>query len=421
MARQEIIISVFVASPSDLEEERSILETVIGEHNKTWARNFGIRFELINWETHAYPSFGEDPQAVINEQIPQDFDLFIGLMWHRFGTPTGRAGSGTIEEFQRAKERHDADPDSLQLMVYFKDAPIPVSPSQLDFSQIESVAAFRSTLGEQGGLYWSFQAVDEFERLVRVHLARFVQDWQSQANKLQSGPTTSVQKENTPHDSSFDHDEEDEIGLLDLAEQFEDDFSKLTEITKRIENTTVELGEKIKSRTSEIDRFAGGSNSPNRKVVKRLLKNVASDMDQYVHRMEAEMPLFGQLLNSGTNTLSQIAVLFVEFSTDRKNAEQIEGNLDDIREFLLSMKSAKNSLAEFKDSVVSIPRMTTILNRSKREMAKVIQQLIDELHSAESITQEAETILVSFLETNDSCRPGTAPPRPAPPGSRGRR
>ncbi len=402
MPRQEIIISVFVASPSDLEEERSILETVIGEHNKTWARNLGIRLELINWETHAYPSFGEDPQAVINEQIPQDFDLFIGLMWHRFGTPTGRAGSGTIEEFQRAKERHDADPDSLQLMVYFKDAPVPVSPSQLDFSQIESVAAFRSTLGEQGGLYWSFQAVDDFARLVRVHLARFAQDWQSRANKLQSDPTTSVQKENTPHDSSFDHDEEDEIGLLDLAEQFEDDFSKLTEIAKRIENTTAELGKKIKFRTSEIERFAGGSNSPNRKVVKRLLKNVASDMDQYAHRMEAEMPLFSQLLNSGTNTLSRIAVLFVEFSADRKNAEQIEGNLDDIRKFLLSMKSAKDSLAEFKDSVVSIPRMTTTLNRSKREMAQVIQQLIDELHSAESITQEAETILVSFLETTDS-------------------
>ena len=40
-----------------------------------WARELGIRLELVRWETHAYPSFGEDPQSVINEQIPDDYDL----------------------------------------------------------------------------------------------------------------------------------------------------------------------------------------------------------------------------------------------------------------------------------------------------------------------------------------------------------
>lgn len=401
MARQEIIISVFVASPSDVEEERSILEAVISEFNIAWAKNLGIRLELISWETHAYPSFGEDPQAVINEQMPQDFDLFIGLMWHRFGTPTGRSGSGTIEEFERAKERYDADPDSLQLMIYFKDAPVPVPPSKLDFSQLDNVATFRSTLGEQGGLYWSFQAAEDFERLVRMHLARFVQDWQSQADKLQHGSITS-HKESSSLDGYVDHDEEDEPGLLDLADQLEDDFLSLTEIAERISEATAELGEKMQSRTSEIEKLTGSSNSPSRKVVRRLTANAASDMDQYVRRMEAELPHFSQLLNSGTDTLSQIAVLFIEFNADHEKATQMEDNLVHIRKFLSSMKSAKESLTGFRDSVVSIPRMTATLNRSKRAMAKVIQQLIDEIHSAESITQEAETLLVSFLDVCDS-------------------
>ena len=400
--RQEIIISVFVASPSDVKEERGILEEVISEQNKTWARSLGIRLELINWETHAYPGFGEDPQAVINERIPQDFDLFIGLMWHKFGTPTGRSGSGTIEEFQRAKKRFNADPSSLQLMIYFKDAPI--SPSKIDSSQLDKVANFRATLGDQGGLYWSFLTSGDFENLVRRHLAQFVQDWHSKAHQSQFRSITSAQKEDSSPDGCIDHDEEDEPGLLDLADQLEDDFSSLTEIAERISDATAELGKKMRSRTSEIGNLAESSNSPSRKAVKRLTTNAASDMDQYVRRMEEELPHFSQLLKSGTNTLSRMSALLLEFNADHESTIQIEDNLIHVRKFLSSMTSAKESLTGFRDSVVSIPRMTATLNRSKRTMAKVIQQLIDELHSAESMTRKAEALLVSSSQRAEDAR-----------------
>ena len=189
------ILSVFVASPSDVDEERNRLEEVIRELNTTWARDLGIRLELVRWETHAYPSFGEDPQSVINEQIPNDYDLFIGLMWYRFGTQTGRAGSGTIEEFQRAKKRFDRDSYSLQLMIYFKDAPAPVPPSRLDHSQLAKVSEFRSSLGDKGGLYWSFVSVDDFEKLVRLHLSRHVQSWRSKHFSPRQSAVTDEQEQ----------------------------------------------------------------------------------------------------------------------------------------------------------------------------------------------------------------------------------
>ena len=75
MVRQEHVLSVFVASPSDVEAERGKLEDVIRELNLTWSRELSIRLDLVRWETHAYPGFGSDAQAVINEQIPDDYDL----------------------------------------------------------------------------------------------------------------------------------------------------------------------------------------------------------------------------------------------------------------------------------------------------------------------------------------------------------
>lgn len=157
MARQEHVLSVFVASPDDVEAERGKLEDVIRELNVAWSRELGIRLDLVRWETHAYPGMGADAQDVINDQIPDDYDIFVGIMWCRYGTPTGRAGSGTVEEFDRAKTRHDREPNSVQLMAYFKDEPVP--PSQLDPEQLLKVNAFRDSLGDEGALYWKFNGI----------------------------------------------------------------------------------------------------------------------------------------------------------------------------------------------------------------------------------------------------------------------
>ena len=114
MPRQEHVLTAFVASPSDVVDERTKLEDVIREFNLTWSRELSVRLDLVRWETHAYPGAGDDAQAVINEQIHDDYDLFVGIIWCRYGTPTERAGSGTVEEFKRAKARYDADPSSTQ-------------------------------------------------------------------------------------------------------------------------------------------------------------------------------------------------------------------------------------------------------------------------------------------------------------------
>ena len=59
-------------------------------------------------------------------------------------------------------------------MIYFKDAPL--LPSQIDPDQLALVQRFRSSLGNEGGLYWNFSETDKFEGLIRLHLTRQVQE-----------------------------------------------------------------------------------------------------------------------------------------------------------------------------------------------------------------------------------------------------
>jgi hypothetical protein len=217
MARQEQVLSVFVAFPGDVLDERNKLEEIIREINVTWSRDLGVRLDLIRWETHAYPGIGQDAQDVINQQIPDNYDIFIGLMWCRFGTPTGRAGSGTVEEFNRAKSRYDQDASSVKFMMYFKDESVP--PSRLDPVQLKKVRKFQKSLGAEGVLYWPFSGIDNFEKLIRIHLSKQIQGWKKVADDSKvslsvSDPTDRIK------DDLVNASTEQDLSIFDLAEIF---------------------------------------------------------------------------------------------------------------------------------------------------------------------------------------------------------
>ena len=105
MAKTHRIFEVFIASPVDGEPEREALETVVSEFNLTWSDTHRANLELVKWETHSRPAVGRDAQDVIDGQVSSNYDIFLGIMWGRFGTATARAGSGTEEEFQIAYDR----------------------------------------------------------------------------------------------------------------------------------------------------------------------------------------------------------------------------------------------------------------------------------------------------------------------------
>ena len=160
--KERKIIRVFVASPDDVKAEREVLEEIVKELNDLWSDSLDVYLQLVKWESHSYPDIGSDPQAVINKQIGDDYEVFIGILWSRFGTPTPRAESGTVEEFERAYSRFDKNPDDIKVMFYFKDQAIP--PSKMVPEQLSRIHNFRDRLGTLGTLHWSFNDTEDFSK-----------------------------------------------------------------------------------------------------------------------------------------------------------------------------------------------------------------------------------------------------------------
>ena len=171
-------LRVFLSSPGDLTEERGIFKEIIDEANKLLSdSDSDIRLELVMWETDTYPSIGKDAQSIINEQIGDDYDIFVGLMWTRFGTPTPRAGSGTEEEFNLALEKLINNPTNTRILFYFKDSP-PESLSKIDLKQLEKINEFRNRL-QSKGLFWTYKDLEQFKGLSRNHLLKHARDFRN--------------------------------------------------------------------------------------------------------------------------------------------------------------------------------------------------------------------------------------------------
>lgn len=138
--------------------------------NGTIGRQNGLHISVIGWDSDARPELGGDGQDVINRQIANmsDHDLFVGIMWNRFGSPTPRAGSGTEEEFQRALESLEST-GSPQIMLYFGQMAAPLDTEQA-IEQKAKVIAFRKQV-EAKGLVWRYGSPEEFRILFARHLS----------------------------------------------------------------------------------------------------------------------------------------------------------------------------------------------------------------------------------------------------------
>ncbi|MBM3749297.1 MAG: NACHT domain-containing protein, partial [Acidobacteria bacterium] len=178
-------LRLFVASPGDVAEERERLAKVVDALRIHVAAAHGLDLELVRWETHVRPGAGADAQAVVNPQIGT-YDLFIGILWNRFGTPTKRAESGTREEFDQAYARWQKDPSSLEIWVYFSQQPYTFTSAQ-ELAQKGKVLAFQKELQEKKGLLvWTYKDPADFEEQVRGHLELFIPKY---ASSVRAAPT----------------------------------------------------------------------------------------------------------------------------------------------------------------------------------------------------------------------------------------
>lgn len=180
-------LRIFAASPSDVASERAKLETV-SVLLKPITDYLGLIIEVLDWRT-VVPDAGRPQQIIFDQLRPTSWDIFIGILWHRFGTPPGGKDpltqqdylSGTEEEFRTAY-RLWKEFGKPRIVMYRCTRPIPVD---VDFVQAQRIKDFfkeiQSPQNDFRVLSQSFDTLESFEKLWLDNLQKLLIEYSEQS------------------------------------------------------------------------------------------------------------------------------------------------------------------------------------------------------------------------------------------------
>ena len=140
-------LRIFAASPSDMATERATIEKVASSL-KPLADHLDIVLEVVDWRA-VVPHMGRAEQVILDQLKPTSWDVFIGILWHRFGRPPAGKDpqtqqeylSGTQEEFQTAYRLWEQY-KRPRIMMYRCTRAIP--PDALDPDQSRDPSTYRN-------------------------------------------------------------------------------------------------------------------------------------------------------------------------------------------------------------------------------------------------------------------------------------
>jgi hypothetical protein len=175
---------VFISSPGDVADLRSATDVAIKKLNQLLGARLGVLIETVRWEIDVSPAMGR-PQEVINEQARiADCDIFIGLLWARFGTPPGPDGTGKASYASGTEEEFHIAYNSWQRVkspriLFYRRVDFSGDLSRLDLQQLAKVEGFFSQFASTGGhpgLVKHLGSAAEFEATIEKDILDVVEE-----------------------------------------------------------------------------------------------------------------------------------------------------------------------------------------------------------------------------------------------------
>ena len=266
------IIKIFLASSSELKDDREQFEIFINRKNKEYIKK-SIFLELVLWEDffdHMSPTRLQDEY---NKAIT-DCDVFVSLFYTK-------VGQYTEEEFLKALETFKSN-NKLLIYTYFNDSPI--SPSKA--SQFRSLLDFKDKLSELGHFYKLYKNIGDLKYLFDQQLNKFIPELtdnikaDSQPEKQESEQflksqirqlKAQIQESERSHQSKIGEKDSEIIRLQSTAKSQQE---KNEELTKKLED-------KERSHKQQLEEIEAASQQEKEELEQNYQKQ-KQDLEQFL-------------------------------------------------------------------------------------------------------------------------------------------
>jgi hypothetical protein len=250
MSQKVDLLKVFISCPGDVDDERKIVREVCKSISNVTCKVRNIEVKPIDYKENIIPQItGKEAQEIINDQLEKEaYDIYIGIMWHRFGDPLSIGETPTENEFNIALDLYNNSGFPL-IQFYFKRSEYePINDYEKD--QVKKVASFKSKIQDLG-LYKGFQESLKFQESVNEFILLCVEKFQidqslhcpipkNQYEAIGSYLTRSIVKNQSDDAESF---------------FYKETIYDLVEILKE-KNKVILIGDAGIGKTSELKRVA---------------------------------------------------------------------------------------------------------------------------------------------------------------------
>ncbi len=144
------LITIFLASSSELKEERDNFLIFISEINKQWYKK-GIQFNLERWEYFLDSIVEDGLQSKYNTAVAAS-DIFVMLFFTK-------VGKYTDEEFETAYKKFE-ESKKPRIYTYFKDDFVRTNSIN---DEIISMLQFKKKLIERGHYVTTFRGIEDLK------------------------------------------------------------------------------------------------------------------------------------------------------------------------------------------------------------------------------------------------------------------
>ena len=381
-------LRIFLASPGDVQVERTIVQEVLSELNITYGTPNGINLKLVNWENYSYPSIGEDPQDVINSQLPFDYDVFLCLFWTRIGTPTKRSKSGTIEELEIALKKKE-NGENVEIMGYFKTEP-PASLNELTEQYFE-VKKLQSEFGKNC-LYKEFTSTDKFSEIFRINFTNYLND------KFSNLPKTKALIPSAKNNIEIGNKKRNEIyaklkslildqvvnkELLDTMEIITDKSNEMTIVLNDITNNMNEMSEKVSAKTDEMNVVNQISDNRLRLKKSKIVANqLANELDVISDKYEVYIPDFKDHYLDLVHSFIDLYGNYEKYMSNEDKKVKTE--------LIESIDSSIESLTDLLVEMDKVPKITSKYGQAQIRQMKLLKILVEEILFGRELMDQIE-------------------------------
>lgn len=368
-------IKLFISCPGDITNEIDTIKLVVNGINKTSGKQNGFIIDILHWDEDTYTEIGEDGQDVINKQIK--YDILVGLLWLKTGTPTKREKSGTIEEINRALKNN-----KVEQLIYFKTS-LPDSLEQIDPKSLQKVKDYKEELMSNGVLIKQFDSIEKFDSLFQINLSNLIAD--KLLPKIYNDRSQEIKSINNKKDNSdfseirnliseIENSDILDIDVFSIADEVTSYLDTITSSMEVMTGVTETLTNNLIKRTNEINSIQNiKDNRLKQSKSKKTINLLSKELKEHNEGINTEIPIFSENLLQLGNSYSQL--ILTSNSLEPNDDSGLRSSMLDFRN---SLQYVMESTASLLKEIMKWPPLNKNFNESKRETEVTLKNLMKE-------------------------------------------